>query len=316
MVIFYYKGMKRRQFIRSSMGAGLAAGAFMSLGRYEKVLAGTPLPPVTDFDLIAVKGGEPATMFDIGIQAMGGMGSFVSKGQKVVVKPNIGWDVVPDKGACTSPALVKRVIEHCLKAGAKEVYVFDNTCDNRARCYKNSGIEQATKDAGGKIVPADSESYYQEVAIPNGKRLTKAKVHELILESDVFINLPILKHHSSTMVTAALKNMMGVVWDRGFWHRNDLHQCIADYALFNKKPQLNIIDANYVMMRNGPRGVSKNDLSFMQSLLLSTDWVAADAAGAKMMGVEPAKIGYISLAAGMGLGKMDLATMNIHRIKM
>jgi len=298
------------------MGAGLAAGAFLSLGKYEKVLAGSPLPPVTDFDLIAVKGGEPAAMFDIGIQAMGGMGSFVSKGQKVVVKPNIGWDVVPDKGANTSPALVKRVIEHCLKAGAKEVYVFDNTCDNWARCYKNSGIEQAVKDAGGKIVPANTESYYQEVAITNGKKLTNAKVHELILESDVFINVPVLKHHSGSMMTSAMKNMMGVVWDRGFWHVNDLHQCIADYALYTRKPQLNIIDANYVMMRNGPRGVSKEDLSFMQSLLLSTDWVAADAAGAKMMGLEPSQVRYISIAAGMGLGKMDLTTMNIHRIKM
>lgn len=308
--------MKRRQFLRNSMGAGLAAGAFLSLGRFDKALAGKPLPAAGDYDLIAVKGGEPAAMFDIGIQALGGIGSFVAKGQKVVIKPNIGWDVVPDKGANTNPALVKRIIEHCLKAGAKEVYVFDNTCDNWVRCYKNSGIEQAVKDAGGKIVPGNSESYYQEVSIPNGKKLTKAKVHELVLESDVFINVPVLKHHSSAMMTGALKNMMGVVWDRGFWHRNNLNQCIADYALYTKKPQLNVIDAYNVMMRNGPRGVSKDDLSFMQSLLLSTDWVAADAAGAKMMGLEPSAVEYIPIAARMGLGKMDLTTMNIHRIKM
>lgn len=308
--------MKRRQFLRNSVGAGLAAGAFLSFGKYRDAIAGTPIPPMTDYDLIAVKGGEPAAMFDIGIQAMGGMGSFVSKGQKVVVKPNIGWDVIPEKAANTNPSLIKRIIEHCLKAGAKEVYVFDNTCDNWARCYKSSGIEQAVKDAGGKIVPANSETYYQEVSIPNGKKLTKAKVHELILESDVFINVPILKHHSSTIVTAALKNMMGVVWDRGYWHRNDLNQCIADYALYTRKPQLNVIDAYNVMMRNGPRGVSKDDLTLMQSLLLSTDWVAADAASAKMMGYEPSQVSYIPIAAGMGIGKMDLATMNIHRIKM
>ena len=66
-----------------------------------------------------------------------------------------------------------------------------------------------------KIVPANSESYYQEVAIPNGKKLTTAKVHEMVLDCDVFINVPILKHHSSTRITGALKNMMGVVWDRG-----------------------------------------------------------------------------------------------------
>ena len=115
----------------------------MSLGRFEKVLAGKPLPQGANYDLVAIMGGEPAAMFDIGIQALGGIGSFVSKGQKVLVKPNIGWDVIPEKGANTNPALVKRVVEHCFKAGAKEVYVFDNTCDNWIKCYENSGIQRA-----------------------------------------------------------------------------------------------------------------------------------------------------------------------------
>lgn len=308
--------MKRRDFLRSSVGAGLATGAFLSFGRYEKLLAGKPLPTGANYDLVAVMGGEPAAMFDMGIQALGGMGTFVSKGQKVLVKPNIGWDVVPDKGANTSPALVKRVIEHCYRAGAKEVYVFDNTCDNWIKCYQNSGIEKAVKDAGAKIVPGNSESYYQEVTIPNAKKLQKVKVHELVLSSDVFINVPVLKNHSSTRMTGALKNMMGVIWDRGYWHRNNLNQCIADYALYPKKPSLNIMDAYNVMMRNGPRGVSREDLSNMKSLMISTDWVAIDSAGAKLMGREPASIEHIAIAAEMGIGKIDLATMNIHRMKM
>jgi len=308
--------MKRRNFIRSSAGAGLAAGALLSFGRYERVLAGKPLPAAANYDLVAVMGGEPAAMFDMGIQALGGMGTFVGKGQKVLVKPNIGWDVVPEKGANTHPALVKRIIEHCFRAGAKEVYVFDNTCDNWIKCYKNSGIEKAVKDAGGKIVPGNSESYYQEVTIPNAKKLQKTKVHELVLSSDVFINVPVLKNHSSARMTGALKNMMGVVWDRGYWHANNLNQCIADYALYPKKPSLNVMDAYNVMMRNGPRGVSKEDLSNMKSLMISTDWVAIDAAGAKLMGNEPSSIEHIAIAAAMGIGKMDLATMNIHRMKM
>lgn len=308
--------MKRRNFLRSSVGAGLAAGALLSFGRYEKVLAGKPLPAGANYDLVAVMGGEPAAMFDMGIQALGGMGTFVGKGQKVLVKPNIGWDVVPEKGGNTNPALIRRIIEHCFRAGAKEVYVFDNTCDNWIKCYKNSGIEKAVKDAGAKIVPGNSESYYQEVSIPNGKKLTRTKVHELVLSSDVFINVPVLKHHSSARMTGALKNMMGVVWDRGYWHSNNLNQCIADYALYPKKPSLNVMDAYNVMMRNGPRGVSKEDLSNMKTLMISTDWVAIDAAGAKLMGKEPSSIEHIALAAGMGIGKMDLSAMNIHRMKM
>lgn len=307
--------MKRRNFLKSSVGAGIAAAAAASFGGYNKVWGATPQTTSSNYDIVAVKGEDPAAMFDIGIQALGGMGAFVSKGQKVVVKPNIGWDVVPEKAANTNPALVKRIIEHCFKAGAQEVYVFDHTCDNWVKCYKNSGIEQAVKDAGGKIVPGDSESYYRQVAIPNGKRLTSAKVHELILDSDVFINVPVLKVHGGAIMTGALKNMMGVVWDRGYWHKNDLNQCIADYALYPKKPALNVLDAYRVMVKNGPRGVSVDDVTLMQSQLLSTDWVAVDAAGAKMLGLEPEKVKYIPFAAGMGLGKMDLQKMNIHRIK-
>ena len=87
----------------------------------------------------------------------------------------------------------------------KDVYVFDHTCDDWKRCYSNSGIEAAVKDAGGKIVPGHSEGYYQEVEIKKGESLKEAKVHELILESDVFINVPILKDHSGARLTIAMK---------------------------------------------------------------------------------------------------------------
>ena len=212
--------------------------------------------------------------------------------------------------------LLKRIIEHCFRAGAKAVYVFDNSCDNWVNCYKNSGIEKVAKDAGAIVVPANTESYYQQVAIPKGKVLTSAKIHEKILESDVFINVPVLKNHNSTKMTACMKNMMGSVWDRSFWHRNNLHQCIADYASNEKKPVLNIVDCYNVMVRNGPRGVSKDDLVLMQSQLLSTDWIQADAASAKMMGFEPEQIDYIKIAYQMGLGNMIIDPNKTHKITM
>ena len=306
--------MKRRDFFKSSVGAGLAAGAALSVGGYDKLWAS--VPPAAAYDLVAVKGGTPEAMFDLGIQALGGMGSFVQKGQTVVLKPNIGWDVLPERAGNTNPALVKRIIEHCFRAGAKAVYVFDNSCDNWVNSYKTSGIEKIAKDAGAIVVPANTESYYHQVSIPLGKSLTSAKVHEKILESDVFINVPVLKNHNSAKMTGCMKNMMGSIWDRAYWHKNNLHQCIADYASYEKKPVLNILDCNYVMMRNGPRGVSKDDLVFMQSQLLSTDWVQVDAAGAKMMGYDPEQIDYIKIAAQMGLGKMIIDPNKTHKITM
>ena len=306
--------MRRRDFLKKSAGAGLAAGAALSLGGYDKLW--TSSPAIAKYDMIALMGGEPDAMFDLGIQELGGMGTFVQKGQKVLIKPNIGWDVIPELAACTNPLLIKRIIEHCFKAGAKEVYVFDHTCDNWVNCYKNSGIEKAAKSAGAKVVPGNSENYYQQIEIPGGVKLKSAKVHELLLETDVFINVPVLKDHNSTRMTACLKNMMGVVWDRGYWHANNLNQCIADYGLYEKKPALNIVDCYNVMVKHGPQGVSKEDVVKMKSQIITSDWVAADAASAKMLGVDTEKIEYIQIAHKMGLGNMKLDTLNIKRIKM
>lgn len=306
--------MKRREFVRKSISAGVVTGTALGLSGMNNLWAADS-PALGAFDLVAVKGGEPDAMFDKAIAAMGGMGQFVSKNQTVVVKPNIGWDRLPDRAANTNPILIKRIVEHCFTAGAKDVFVFDHTCDNWTKCYKTSGIEKYVKDAGGKMVPGNTENYYQEVTIPGGKKLLTTKVHELILESDVFINVPVLKNHSSTKLSLAMKNLMGVVWDRRFWHKNDLHQCIADYASYQRKPDLNIVDAYNAMMKNGPQGVSKADVLNMKSQLVSTDMVAIDAAAAKLFGMEPETVPFIRIADEMNLGTMDLSQLSIKRIK-
>src|SRR6056297_1856983 len=261
------RDMKRRTFIRSSIGAGLLAGSGLAMAPIAKGMAAPSAQ--NNPDLVAILGGEPDTMFDRAIQEFGGMGSFVKKGQKVVVKPNIGWDATPERAADTNPLLVKRIIEHCFSAGASKVMVFDHTCNEWTACYKNSGIEGAVKETKGQIVPGNSERYYQEVSIPSGKSLKKAKVHELILDSDVFINVPVLKNHGGAKMTISMKNLMGIVWDRRYWHQNDLHQCIADFAAY-RQPDLNIVDAYRVMKQNGPRGTSVNDVTTMKAQLIST----------------------------------------------
>lgn len=304
--------MKRREFLNKSIQAAVLGGAALSLGNYSGILGPSLTSPLDNYTLAAIKGGEPDVMFNEAIKALGGMAKFVKKGQTVVVKPNIGWDVSPERAGNTNPLLVKHIIKQCFEAGAKDVFVFDHTCDNWNRCYSNSGIERSVKDAGGKIVSGASESYYQEVSISKGKKLKTAKVHELILNSDVFINVPVLKHHSSAEVTIGMKNLMGVVWDRGYWHSNNLNQCISDFASF-RKPDLTVVDAYYVMKRNGPRGVSKDDVVTMKSQIVSTDIVAADAAAAKLFGVDPAKIDYIRFASEMNLGNINLDKIPIFR---
>jgi uncharacterized protein (DUF362 family) len=308
--------MDRRTFLKSGIGFSALAGVNVAGVNMLIPTYGTAAQTGnTLYDLVAVKGGEPDVMFTKGMEALGGLGQYVKKGQKVVVKPNIGWDVSPERAGNTNPKLIEEIVKQCYSAGAKEVLVFDNTCDNWQRSYKNSGIEAAVKNAGGKIVPGNTEGYYHPVTVKSAKNLTDAKVHELILESDVFINVPILKSHGSTKLTMSMKNLMGAVWDRREWHKNDLHQCIADFAMY-RKPDLNIMDAYYVMKRNGPRGVSQEDVVTMKSLLISTDMVTIDAAGAKLFGIEPSDVRYIQIAEEQKVGYAQLDRLNIKRISL
>ena len=220
--------MKRRDFIFKSAGAGIVAGTALSMGRLEKLLGNETVNTGLPYDLIAVKGGSAPAMFDKAIASMGGMTAFVKKNQTVVVKPNIGWDSTPERAANTNPELVGRIVEQCFLAGAKSVYVFDNPVNEWTRCYKNSGIETAVKKAGGTMVSGKSQGYYHKVDIPNGKILKSASVHELIIESDVFINVPTLKTHGGTKLSISMKNLMGVVWDRGYWHHHNLHKGLPE----------------------------------------------------------------------------------------
>ncbi len=307
--------MKRRDFINKSLKAGVFTGAALSFGKYGQVIANTAFNNEIPYDLVAVRNGEPAEMYQRAIETMGGISKYVKKGQRVLVKPNIGWDVVPELAANTNPALVKAIVKSCLEAGASSVYTFDHTCDDWQKCYKNSQLETVIEDGGGKVVPGNNERYYEEVDIPRGKRLTSTKVHEQVMEADVFINVPVLKNHGSAKVTIAMKNLMGIIWDRHYWHRNDLHQCIADFCTW-RQPDLNIVDAYRVMMKNGPKGRSESDVAKMKFLVMSDDMVAADAAATKIFGMQPANIPHIQYAHNMQVGNMNLKKQEIKRIKM
>ncbi len=304
----------KRRFLKRGFFLGTAIGLSGYLGNTDRIFAKAPSEVP---DLVAVKNGEPVDMFKKGIEAMGGMKRFVGKGQRVVVKPNIGFDKRPEIGATTNPHLVKAIVESCYQAGAKKVYVFDNVAASSygvaKECYLKSGIAPAAKDAGATVVQADDEKAYQPVTIQGAKTLGSTKIHELALESDVLINVPILKNHRHAHMTNAMKNLMGIVWDRMTYHFTGLDQCIADFCLY-KTPDLNIVDAYRVMMRNGPRGQSVDDTVLKKTLLISTDIVAADAASARIYGALPQEIPYIKMGHDLKIGNMNLDQLKIKRM--
>lgn len=273
----------------------------------------------TKFDLVAVLGGEPETMFRKAISEMGGIGNFIKKGDKVCVKPNIGWDQPVEMGANTNPKLVTEIIKQCFDAGASEVTVFDHTCDDWRKSYATSGIEEAAKAAGARVVPAHQESYYKSVSLPKGKSLKTTKIHQAIVDSDKWINVPVLKNHGGAQLTISMKNYMGIVWDRGFFHANDLQQCIADVCTYDKRPVLNVVDAYRLMKTSGPRGRSLSDVVLSKGLFVSQDIIAVDTAAANFFNqareMPLENVTHISKGEELGIGTMNLDTLKIGRLR-
>ncbi|MCX7820111.1 MAG: DUF362 domain-containing protein [Brevinematales bacterium] len=304
--------MDRREFFEKTFKFAIGAVSGFLIKDFNVLFSKEPEDKT--YDLVAIKNGEVEEMFDEAIKHIGGMMRFVRKDSSVLIKPNIGFALPPERATTTNPNLVAHIAKRCFEAGAKKVYVFDNSVEFGDICYKNSKIEDTVKRVGATLVPAGSTKYFQTVKIPKAKSLKEAMVHEVYLEADILINVPILKTHSSTRATIGLKNNMGVVWDRYYWHRNDLHQCIADFSVF-RKPELTVVDAYRVLTRNGPRGVSMEDVSVMKTMIVSPDPVAADAAGARILGLNPEDIGYIKIASTeKQLGEYDLSKLNIKRI--
>ncbi len=305
--------MNRREFLERI--AALAAVAAAAATGADRLLA-LSIPAAAAFpQLAAVKGGDVSRRFAEGIAAIGGMGRFVPKGAIVAVKPNIGWDVPPELGATTSPRLVAEIVRAALAAGARKVYVFDHSCDEWSACYRSSGIEKAARDAGATVAPANAQAYYQNVDLRKGKVISQAGVHELVLEADVLINVPILKSHGGAGMTGALKNLMGAVWDRGDFHSRGLDAAIADIGLA-VRPALTILDADRVMMTGGPRGTTRSRYADAGMLILSPDMVAVDAAAAKVFGSEAAAFPYIAKAAALGIGVAELERVDIKRLSL
>ena len=311
--------MKRRDFLKKGAIAGAGAALTLNFEGLQAALKSDTITLQSAPDLVAVTGGEPVEMLDKALEALGGIGHFVKRGQKVVIKPNMSWDCTPELAGNTNPLLVAGLVKKCLAAGASKVTVFDHTCDTMQRCYTTSGIEAAVKAAGGMVVPGDEERYYRDVSLPSGVVLKNARIHEALLDADVWFNVPVLKHHGNHQMTSAMRNYMGIVWDRRTFHHNDLQQCIADICTWTKRPALNMIDAYRIVHQNGPRGKGEADVAIIKSLIASPDIVAADTAALRLLNQvkasDLAAVDYIGKGETLKLGTTMLDNLQISRIR-
>jgi len=307
--------MERRDFLKKSSNAiGLALlTGFVGFGFHNRDTAVYPtyIFKSKSFEVAAdealpalalARNENHAAALQASLEAVGGIERFIRPGEKVTIKPNVGWDRLPKQAANTNPELVAEMVKLCLGAGAAKVIVADITCNDARRTFIRSGIKEAAENAGAEVI-LPSEDDYIMIDL-GGELLTVWPVLKYFVETDKFINMPITKQHSLSSCTIAMKNLYGILGGR----RNQLHQkidqSIVDLAAF-VRPTLTVVDATRVLMRNGPQGGSVADVNIENSVICSTDQVAADARACEFLGLKAENVGHIVLAAQSGLGRID-----------
>jgi len=298
--------MKRRDFIRD-----VAAGS-LALRFGPEVFAGQASAKAPALQLAAVEGESPYAITKEAVAMLGGMKRFVGKGDKVVIKPNIGWDRTPEMAACTNPEVVKALVELVLEAGAKKAVVIDNTTNQSKRCYVRSGIQEAVKQAGGDMLFVDD--YRIKKMALKGAWIKEWEIVLDVVEADKIINVPIAKHHSLCRLTMGMKNWLGATGGARNQFHQSLDKAVVDLAAFFK-PQLTVLDAYRILVRNGPQGGRISDTELMKTVVAGTDPVAVDALGASFFGVAPRELPYLGYARERGLGEFELEKVRLEKRK-
>jgi uncharacterized protein (DUF362 family) len=302
-----HKRLTRRQFIKGSAAVAISPFFYGSL-----------VHAAEDVDLVIAQKGTPSQLLQVAMAPLGGMSRFVKQGQRVVIKANIAWARTPEQASTNNPELFSELIKLCYEAGAKRVAVWDHTCDNYQFTFSRSGLKDAAQKAGADLFSGHGRNVYKQVEVPKGKKLKTVEILRDVLESDVFINFPIPKHHFATELTLGMKNLIGITWDMEQLHKIGLHQCIADVNTV-RKPDLVVMDAIRILTTNGPKGPGKTE--DIGEVIVSTDIVAVDAYAAAFFKhpktgkpFKPEEIQFVKNGYDLGLGQINLSKVRMKKV--
>lgn len=243
---------------------------------------------------------------------LGGLEKFVKKDQRVLIKPNLLSAKDPSRAITTHPSLVQVVVEEVQNIGAVPILGDSPGGVERGikRVWENTKMSEVAGLTGAKLVAFESEGVYER-RTKDGKRYFIAKP---VVDCDVIISLPKLKTHTLTLMTGAVKNMFGSIpgFRKSEYHRDapkpkDFAGVIVDiYSL--TKPHISLVDAVVCMDGDGP---SSGDPKYLGLLLASTDAVALDMVGAKIMGFKDGEIDTTSIVQQRGLGPNSFSQIEI-----
>lgn len=317
---------RREALSRVGASAGtLAAASAVGLWRWDRYAnaQGTNasarqvrdfrVAPAADLpEFVIAKGlSDPSALTDKALAAIGGMARFVSRGDVVAIKPNIGWDRTPSQAANTNPDVVAALVKAAYDAGARKVVVTDNSCNEPQRSFQRSGIWEKAAAVGGQVIlPSDNHLRAMRM---HGEVLDEWPILVPIIEADKVINVPVAKHHGLARLTCAMKNWYGLLGGRRNRLHQDINTSIADLATF-MRPTLTVVDATRVLYRNGPQGGNLSDTKQLDTVIATIDQVAADAYACTLINQNADDIGYLKLAQRRGIGTTDWTKLRVREV--
>ncbi len=316
-------GSSRREFLRNAVRTGAALAATGGLaaylwnkhppGDFNREVQASVLPDFSDKSagpkMAVVNGKDRAAMLRRGLEAMGGIGRFVKRGDRVMIKVNAAFASPAILSATTHPDVAAELVRLCLAAGAAAVFVTDNPINDPESCFTLTGIAPAVEAAGGRVI-LPRANLFSPGTLPGGRLIRDWPIlHEPFRGITKLIGVAPVKHHNRAGASMTMKNWYGLLAGRRNQFHQDINGIVVELAML-VKPTFVVLDGTASMMANGPTGGSLADLNPTETMVVSTDGIAADAFGATLLGRTHHDFAYIGRAAALGLGTADFASLN------
>ncbi len=318
--------MDRRDFLIRSAKAGATVGVAAALGYFlhdpfgPRAPAAKPPTALPNFSVpqagrkIAIAtGSDRIKTVDAAIEALGGMGTFIKKGDRVLIKVNASFASPPSLCATTNPELLAEVTRLCFSAGAASVAVTDSPINDPESCFSLCGVREAALSSGAELIMPEP-SLFTDITAPGTTLIRDWPVFTGPFRGATkLIGVSPVKEHNRSGATLSMKNWYGFMGGRrNIFHQN-IHTFIKDLAVMIT-PTIVILDGTFSMVSNGPTGGSLSDLRQTDTMIVSTDQVAADSAGARLLGKTPQELPFIIKAQQAGVGTADFESLKPLRV--
>lgn len=230
------------------------------------------------------------------------------KGGNMVLKVNVVWDKIYPS-CTTTPMVIEGVlktIKSSKRINPKTITIVDTDTAAIMRAdisFRIQGIEAMAKKYGVSVVNL-SQTEFKEVNFKKALVLHRMRISKVLLEADTIITMPVLKTHSYSDITGALKNQWGCIHDLRHNFHMVLHKAIVDVNNFFKiKITFAVMDCLFGMEGKGPKTGNPKKIGY---ILASPDRVSLDTAAARVMGLTPENIKHIKYAQEAGVGSMKV----------